>query len=129
MYGRDLGADTPLLPVRLRVTASAGTFVLGRPVRTAASGTGSPMEMRSVDLPISVLGDPAFIIEVAETAAPALQAGKGTAADGDVSPVAEETPVSIATVKVQSVGAGLGELTRRCGNDPPKAKDVPTQHI
>ena len=129
LYGRDLGADAPVLPVRLRVTASAGTFVLGRPFRSATSGTRAPMELRSVDLPISVLGDPAFTIEVAETAAPALQGGKGAAADGNVAPVAEETPVSMATVKVQSAGAGLGELARRCGNEAPKAKDVPTLRI
>jgi hypothetical protein len=129
MYGRDLGADAPLLPVRLRVTVSAGTFALGGSVRAAASGTRTPMELRSVDLPISVLGDPAFTIEVVETAAPALQAGKGAMADGNAPPVAEQTPVSIATVKVQSAGAGLGELARRCGHDPPKAKDVPTQRI
>jgi hypothetical protein len=128
LYGRDL-ADAPFVPVRLRLTASAGTFVLGGAFRGATSGSSGAVEVRSVDLPISVLGDPAFTIEVAEKAAPALQAGKGTMADGNVAPVTEEGPVSIATVKVQGAGAGLGELARRCGNEAPKAKDVPTQRI
>ena len=86
------------------------------------------MEVRSVDLPISVLGDPAFTIEVAEAAAPAPQAGKGAAADGNViRPEAQDAAVSITTVTVQGAGGGLGELSRRCGNDPPRG--VPTQRI
>jgi hypothetical protein len=88
------------------------------------------MEVQSVDLPVSVLGDPAFTIEVAEAAAPALQAGKGAAADRNV--ILPETPnpiVSIVTVTVQSAGGGLIELSRRCGNDPPTTKGVPTERI
>jgi hypothetical protein len=66
---------------------------------------------------------------VAEAAAPALQAGKGAAADGNAtSPEAQDAAVSITTVTVQSAGGGLVELSRRCGNDPPKAK-VPTERI
>jgi hypothetical protein len=127
-YGRDLG-DAPLVPVRLRVTTSGGIFLLGSAFRAAASGSRGATEVRSVDLPISVLGDPAFTIEVAEAAAPALQAGKGAAADGNaISPEAQDAAVSITMVTVQSAGGGLVELSRRCGNDPPKAK-VPTERI
>jgi hypothetical protein len=127
-YSRDLG-DAPVVPVRLRVTTSGGTFLLGSAFRAAATGSRGAMEVRSVDLPISVLGDPAFTIEVAEAAAPALQAGKGAAADRDVTaPEAQDAMVSTATVTVQSAGEGLVELSRRCGNDPPKTK-VPTERI
>jgi hypothetical protein len=128
LYGRDLG-DASVAPVRLRVTASGGSFLLGGPSRAAASGSRGPMEMRSVVLPISVLGDPAFTIEVAEAAAPALQAGKGTAADGDVTLEAQNPAVSTATVTVQSAGGALIELSRRCGNDPPRTRGVPTERI
>jgi hypothetical protein len=128
-YGRDLG-EAPVVPVRLRVTTSGGSFLLGGAFRAPASEGWGSMEVQSVDLPVSVLGDPAFTIEVAEAAAPALQAGKGAAADRNV--ILPETPnpiVSIVTVTVQSAGGGLIELSRRCGNDPPTTKGVPTERI
>jgi hypothetical protein len=128
-YGRDLG-EAPVVPVRLRVTTSGGSFLLGGAFRAPASEGWGSMEVQSVDLPVSVLGDPAFTIEVAEAAAPALRAGKGAAADRNVIPPEEPNPiVSIVTVTVQSAGGGLIELSRRCGNDPPATKGVPTERI
>jgi hypothetical protein len=120
LYGRDAGANAAgwPWPVRLRVTASGGSFPLGGPYRTAASGDRGPLDVRSVDLPLSVLGDAAFTIEADNSAASAA-AVVGVAAQNS----------SISKVTVQSAGPGLGELSRRCGNDPPKPKGVPTERI
>jgi hypothetical protein len=136
-YGRDLGAAAANPSVRLRVTASGGSFLLGSPFKATASGSRDPMEVRSVDVPISVLGDAAFIIEPAEAAAPAaraapaVQAGKGAAAVGDMTALAAQSPAApTAKVTVQGAGPGLGELSRRCGNGPPSTSpNAPTEHI
>jgi hypothetical protein len=125
LYGRDVGVDGAGSPLRLRVTASGGSFLLGGPFRAAASGSRGPMDVRSVDLPISVLGDAAFTIE-ADAAGPTVQPGKGGAADGHPAAVATQN-ASISKLTVQSAGPGLGELLRRCGNDPPRTKGVPTE--
>jgi hypothetical protein len=131
LYGRELGADAMAVlaaPLRLRVTTSGGSFLLGAPFRTAASGTSGPMDVRSVDVPISVLGDAAFIIETVAAAAPAVESGKGTAGGNPTAVATQSAPVSKLTV--QNAGPGLGELSRRCGNGPPSTRPaVPTQHI
>jgi hypothetical protein len=117
LYGRDAGpgASGSPWPVRLRVTASGGSFLLGGPFRATASGSLGPMDVRSVDVPISLLGDAAFTIEADDTAAAVV----------GVAP--QKSPIGKLTV--QSAGPGLGELARRCGNDPPKTKGAPTEHI
>jgi hypothetical protein len=117
LYGRDAGSSASgwSWPGRLRVTASGGSFLLEGPYRTAASGGRGPLHVGSVDVPISLLGDAAFSIEADNTAAAVL----GVTAQKS----------SISKVTVQSAGPGLGELARRCGNDPPKAKGVPTERI
>ncbi len=128
LYGREVGVDAAGAPLRLRVTASGGSFLLGGPFRAAASGTRGPMEVRSVDLPISVLGDAAFTIEPADAAAPAIQPGKGGGSDGQPAAVMPRD-ASVSKLTVQSAGPGLGELSRRCGNDAPRTKGVPTERI
>ena len=125
-YGRELGAGAPSSPVRLRVTSSGGSFMLGGPVKASPSGSGGPMEVRSVDLPAAVLGDAAFTIEQVAAAAavppPAAQV-KGAAPDGDLTAVAaQSSPAPVTKVTVQSAGPGLGELSRRCGNGPPSSQ-------
>jgi hypothetical protein len=97
------------------VTARGGSFLLEGPYRTAASGSHGPLYVGSVDVPVSLLGDAAFSIEEDNTAAAVL----------GVMPQKS----SISKVTVQSAGPGLGELLRRCGNDPPRTKGVPTEHI
>ena len=131
-YGRELGAGAPSAPVRLRVTSSGGAFMLGSPVKASPSGSSGPMEVRSVDLPASVLGDAVFTIEQAETAASAPRAGSpaGAAPDGDLTAVAAQSPAAPVTkVTVQSAGPGLGELSRRCGNGPPSSPGASAQRI
>lgn len=115
LYGRDAGPSAGSWPGRLRVTARGGSFLLEGPYRTAASGGHGPLHVGSVDVPISLLGDAAFTIEADNTAAAVL----------GVAP--QKSPIGKLTV--QSAGPGLGELARRCGNDPPKTKGAPTEHI
>jgi hypothetical protein len=117
LYGRDAGPNAPDGPwsVRLRLTASGGSFLFGRPYRAAGSGAYGPRDVQSVELPISLLGDAAFTIEEDGTAA------------AIVGVVARNS--SISKVTVQSTGPGLGELSRRCGNDKPRTKDAPTERI
>ena len=114
LYGRDAGPNASgwSWPGRLRVTASGGSFLLEGPYRTAASGGRGPLDVGSVDLPISVLGDAAFTIEADNRTAAAVV---GVAAQNS----------SISKVTVQSAGPGLGELSRRCGNDPPGPRAFP----
>jgi hypothetical protein len=66
-------------------------------------------------LPISVLGDAAFTIE---------QDDSGASVVG-----VKAKHSAISKLTVQSAGPGLGELSRRCGNDPPRTKGVPSEHI
>jgi hypothetical protein len=87
------------------------------------------MDVRSVDLPISVLGDAAFIIEAVGAAAPAVESGKGVAAGGNPTAAATQS-ASVSKVTVQNAGPGLGELSRRCGDGLPSTRPaVPTQQI
>jgi hypothetical protein len=117
LYGRDAEPNAAgwAFAVRLRVTARGGSFLFAAPYKTAASGGRGPMDIRSVDLPISVLGDAAFTIEADDTAALIVGGVPGNS--------------SISKVMVQSTGPGLGELLRRCGNDLPTTKRVPTERI
>ena len=133
-YGRDLGADTAHSSARLRVTASGGSFLLGSPFKATTSGSRDLLDVRSVDLPISLLGEAAFIIESAEAAASAapsaaIQAGKGTV--GDLTGLSAQSPATPAPrMTVQGAGSGLGELARRCRSGPHSPRPgVPTQHI
>jgi hypothetical protein len=128
-YLRELGPDAlvaPFASTRLRLTASGGSFMLASPFRTAASGSGGPMDLHSVDLPISLLGDAAFTIEAVGAATPAVEPGKGPTAGGNVTAVATQT-TAVSRLTVQNDGPGLGELSRRCGNGPPSPKGVPTE--
>jgi hypothetical protein len=115
LYGRDAEANASGWPVQLLVRAGGGSFLFGAPYRTAASGDRGPMDVRSVDLPISALGDAAFTIEEDNTAA------------AIVGVASRNSPIS--KVTVQGTGPGLGELLRHCGNDSPKTKGVPTERI
>ena len=117
LYGRDAGPNAPgsPWPVRLRLTASDGSFRFGRPYRAAASGTFRPSDVQSVDVPISLLGDAGFTIEEDSTAA------------AIVGVAARNAPIS--KVTVQSAGPGLGELLQHCGNDQPRTKDVPAGRV
>jgi hypothetical protein len=117
LYGRDAEPNAAgwAWAARLRVTASSGSFLFGVPYKTAASDGQGPIDVRSVDLPIAVLGDAAFTIEADDTAALIAGGVPGTS--------------SISKLTVQSTGPGLGELLRRCGNDAPRIKGVPTERI
>ena len=128
LYGRDLGFGTASAQARLSVTASGGSFPLGAPYRATANGTNGPMDVRSVDLPISVLGDAAFVIETLDGAAPAVEFGKGTMAASHLSVFARQN-ASMSTLTVQNAGWGVGELSRHCGTEQPKSKSVPAEQI
>jgi len=104
-YSRERDASAGGWPVPMRVTTSGGSFLLSNPSRFASGGGFVAMEVRSVELPISVLGDATLTIESAQAAG------------------------LTAKVTVQPAGPGLAELARRCGNDPPKAKGVPAERI
>jgi hypothetical protein len=127
LYGRDLGFGAASAQARLSVTASSGSFPLGAPFRAAANGTTGPMDVRSVDLPISVLGDAAFVIETRD-AAPSIEFGKGTMADGHLTVFTRQNASTI-KLTVQDAGWGLGELSRHCGAGQPKIKGAPAERI
>ena len=121
-YGRDSGAGAAGPPERLRVTVGGGSFLLGSPVKASPSGSRGPLDVRSVDLPISVLADAAFTIEPADSAPRAAESASphGAAPDGNTAAGAGQGSGAAATrVTVQSLGPGLGELSRRCGNAVP----------
>ena len=131
-YGRDVGAGPAGPPERLRVIIGGGTFALGAPVRASASGSRGPLEVRSADLPFSVLDDAAFTIEPAVTARQAAERGspRGAAPDGDAANSAGQgSGASVSRLTVQSTGPGLGELSRRCGNGAPSRPEAPTERI
>jgi hypothetical protein len=98
---RELDADKASLTVPLRVRASGKDFPLPLGVTIAQSGDKPPLEVRSADLPLSVLTDVAFIVEPAESSAPA--------------PVAA---TRFAKLAAQTSGPSFVSLLRRCGNDP-----------
>jgi hypothetical protein len=126
-YGRDGGAIGPLEP--LRVAVGSGTFLLGSPLR--ASTSRSRLAVRSVDLPISVLTDAAFTIESADVPETVETANPSeTAPDGDAPASARQSSgAPVTRITVQSVGAGLGELSRRCGNPAPARPETATERI
>jgi hypothetical protein len=132
-YGRDAGAAAAGPPERLRVTARGGTFVLGSPVKTSPSGSRGPLDVRSVDLPVSVLADAAFTIESADAAAPQAVASaspRGAAPDGHAANAARQSSgAGVTRMTVQGTGPGLGELLRRCGNGAPSRPETPTERI
>jgi hypothetical protein len=113
-YGRSLDAHVWGWPVgRLRVTASGGSFPFSNP--STSSSSDGRMEVRSVELPSSVLGDVAFTIEEDNTAAL-------------ITGVTPQKP-SISKLAVQGAGPGLGELGRRCGSGPGGTKGAPAEQI
>ena len=99
---RELDADKASLSVPLRVRASGKDFPLPLGVAIAQSGDKPPLEVRSADLPLSVLTDAAFIVETAESSAPA------------PAPAATR----FAKLAAQTSGPSFVSLLRRCGNDP-----------
>ena len=132
-YGRDIGAGATISPVRLRVVAKAGSFLLGSVVKT--NGSHGPMEVRSVDLPLAALADATFIIEPAgpaRSAEPVVRLGnpRGSAPAADATAAVAQIPdLSIARVTVQSAGPGLGDLLRRCGNAAPVRPETASERI
>jgi hypothetical protein len=102
-YGREV--EKAGGPARLRVTAGAGSFALGSGVTVAQSGNPLPLEVRSAELPTTVLGDAAFVIEAAES-----RAAGPAATDG-----------GFVKVTAQNVGPGLGTLAHHCGTLPMSA--------
>src|SRR5207302_4168332 len=131
-YGRDGGAGPASPPERLRVTVGGGSFLLGSPFKASPSGSRGPLEVRSVDLPISVLADAAFTIESADAAPrPAESANpRGAAPDGNTAAwMRQGSGAAAPRVTVQSLGPGLGELSRRCGNAAPVRPERATERI
>jgi hypothetical protein len=125
-YGRDAGTAPAGPPERLRVTTSAGSFLLGSPSRTNPSDGRRPLDVRSADLPISVLGEAAFTIEAADAALPAAVSSvpRGAVPHGDAPGARQSSGPSVTRVTVERTGPGLGELSRRCGMGGPARPDT-----
>jgi hypothetical protein len=100
-FVRELGADKATLSIPLRVRASGKDFPLTPGVAVAQSDDKPAVEVRTADLPLSVLTDAAFVVETAESAAPA------------PAPAAPR----FARLAAPTSGPSLGALVRRCGND------------
>jgi hypothetical protein len=100
-FVRELGADKATLSIPLRVRASGKDFPLTLGVAVSQSDNKPAVEVRSADLPLSVLTEAAFIVETAESAAPA------------PAPAAPR----FAKLAAPTSGPSLGALVRRCGND------------
>ena len=100
-FVRELGADKATLSIPLRVRASGKDFPLTAGVAVSQSDEKPAVEVRSADLPLSVLTDAAFVVETAESAAPA------------PAPAAQR----FAKLAAPTSGPSLGALVRRCGND------------
>ena len=98
-YTREIGEGPDRPPKRLRVNASVGSVLFG-PVESYR-GSGGPTEIRSADVPLSLLGETVFTIEAAEPA-------------GDLGGSAPGAAASFSPVTVRSAGPGLGGLSRRC---------------
>jgi hypothetical protein len=130
-YGRDTGAAAAGPAERLRVTTRGGSFLLGSASRTSASDSRRPLDVRSVDLPISVLGDTAFTIEAVDAAleAAASSTPRGAAPGGDAYEARQSPGPAATRVTVQRTGPGLGELSHRCGNNAPARANVPSERI
>jgi hypothetical protein len=99
-FVRELGADKATLSIPLRVRASGKDFPL-TPGIVSQTDDKPAVEVRSADLPLSVLTDAAFIVETAESASPA------------PAPAAPR----FAKLAAPTSGPSLGALVRRCGND------------
>jgi hypothetical protein len=100
-FVRELGADKATLSIPLRVRASGKDFPLTPGVAVAQTDDKPAVEVRTADLPLSVLTDAAFIVETAESAA---------AAPAPTAP-------RFAMLAAPTSGPSLGALVRRCGND------------
>ncbi|HKC33539.1 MAG TPA: hypothetical protein VKC16_08760 [Xanthobacteraceae bacterium] len=99
---RELDADRASLSIPLRVRASGKDFPLPLGVAVTQSGDKPPLEVRSADLPLSMLADEALIVETAESSVPA--------------PVAAAP--RFAKLTAQTSGPSFVALLRRCGSDP-----------
>jgi hypothetical protein len=99
---RELDADRASLSIPLRVRASGKDFPLPLGVAVTQSGDKPPLEVRSADLPLSMLADEALIVETAESSVPA--------------PVAAAS--RFAKLTAQTSGPSFVALLRRCGSDP-----------
>jgi hypothetical protein len=102
-FVRELGADKAGLSIPLRVSVSGKNFPLPLGVAVTQSDDKPPVEFRSADLPLSVLTDAAFIVETADSSAPA----------------PDPAAPRFAKLAAQAAGPSLGALLQRCGNDPP----------
>ena len=130
-YGRDTGAAAAGPAERLRVTTRGGSFLLGSASRTSPSDNRRPLDVRSADLPLSVLDDAAFTIEAAD-AAPEVAASstpRGAAPGGDAHEARQSAGPAVTRMTVQHTGPGLGELSRRCGNSAPVRANAPSERI
>ena len=136
-YGRDGGSAAAGPSERLRITTGAGSFLLGSPSRTSPSDGRRALDVRSVDLPISVLADAAFTIEAADAAAPSTAATPSAASSiprgakpGGAAPAARQSSgPGVRALTVQRIGPGLDELLRRCGSGAPSRPEPPTERI
>ena len=115
-YRHEAGAVARSLP-RLRLTAGAGSFPLGRAITLATTrGTRRQVEMLDARLPISILREPAFAIEAVESAAAV--------------PDPSAIEARFATVTVRSLGSGLSQLARSCAAPPAVPHGSPAvEHI
>ncbi len=95
---RELGTDKASLSIPLRVKASGKNFPLPPGVAVTQSADKPPVEVRSADLPLSAFADAAFIVETAESSAPAAP--------------------RFAKLAPQPSGPSFDALLRRCGNEP-----------
>jgi hypothetical protein len=110
-YARELGADRASLSIPLRVTASGKTFSLPRGVAVTQSDDKPPLEVRSADLPLSVLDEASFIVETAEATQ---SSSEPRVPDRHFAPLA--APAS---------GPALGTLMRRCTQGPTPYDRIP----
>ena len=113
-FAREVGAEKGSSPDRFRVEAGATDRPLGRPV-IAKLADWLPLEVRSADLPISVLGEPTLVIE--------------PAASASTWPEASAINAGAIKMTVQNIGSGLSTLARRCVAPPPPHQSSAIEHI
>jgi hypothetical protein len=97
-YARETGAATA--PGGFRLTAGGRSLALTRLADRAQSGNHSPLQRLYADLPLSALGDTAFVIEPNETS--------GQSTDGAARPSVRLT--------IQAAAPALAALAQRCGS-------------
>ena len=114
-FARELGADRAGLAIPLRVTASGKKILMPRGVAVAQSNDKPPLEVRSADLPLSVLDEAGFVVETVDAAQPSPASPDPSAPDQHFGALA--TPAS---------GPALGTLMRRCIQPP--ANQAPTNY-